>query len=345
MSEPKRPVVVVGAGIIGLSIAWRAAQRGFRVTVFDKGRLGGEASWAGAGMLAPGGEAEEACEFTSLLLESRRMYPAFVRELGGGIDYQECGALDVAYSAEELAALETRAARQQAAGISSHVVTSEEVREKWPLVSRDGLAGARFYPEDAIVNPRDVVARLAERCRELEVDLVEQQQIESVRAGDEITVIAAGAWSGSIRVESAPPLPSSEPVKGHLIGYREPVGTCPTIVRHGPAYFLQRANGLLIAGASVEHAGFDRSISRKIQRDLQTTAERVFPHLASRDPDEVWTGFRPGPESLRLGSWHAPDLLLAYGHFRNGILLAPVTAERIADLIAVTRTRSRGGTA
>lgn len=333
MSEKKRAVVVIGGGIIGLSIAWRAAQRGFRVTVFDQGGLGGEASWAGAGMLAPGGEAEEASAFTSLLLESRRLYPAFVGELGGAIDYQECGALDIAYSAEEFAELEHRAASQESAGILSRPVCVEEVRQKWPHVQAEGVAGARFYPDDAVVNPRDLVACLIERCRELGVELVEEHRIESVRASDDITVIAAGAWSSSIVAEGAPPLPVSEPVKGHLIGYREPIGTCPTIVRHGARYFLQRANGLLIAGASVEHIGFNRAIAPEIKTNLQDGAARVFPHLTDREPDEVWTGFRPGPERLQIGPWHSPNLLLAYGHYRNGILLAPVTAERIAGLL------------
>jgi glycine oxidase len=144
-------------------------------------------------------------------------------------------------------------------------------------------------------------------------------------------ILAAGAWSSEIEVQGVPPLPRSEPVRGHLIGYRQPTETLTTIVRHGHHYFLQRANGLLIAGASVEHAGWERNIDAEIVRGLERAAARVLPHLGETTPCEVWNGFRPGAERLHMGPWHAPELLLAYGHFRNGILLAPTTADRISQ--------------
>lgn len=330
------------------------AQSGFSVTVFEKGAFGKEASWAGAGMLAPGGELEESTPFATLALESRRLYPGFVHELeqaaAQSIDFQERGALDLAYSQDELALLEARAETQIALGIVSKPLSSDQITTFWPHVRRAALAGGRFYPDDAIVDPRDVVSALLEACRRLNVRLVPDCIVTRAVVGEgcvelrtqqgiaewDFVVVAAGAWSSSIDIEGVPPLPACGPVRGHLIGYPQPAHTCPTIIRHGHTYLLQRANGLLIAGASVERAGFDRQIDRQAADALASQAGFVFPHLAETTPAETWLGFRPGSDCLRLGSWHSTRLLLAYGHYRNGILLAPATAQRMAALLTAS---------
>jgi len=334
-----------------MSIAWKLAQSGWHVTVFDKGSIGGEASWAGAGMLAPGGEIEAPSPFATLAIESRKQYGDFVRELqqmtSVPIDYQECGALDLAYSQQDLDEIETRATRQAAIGISSKPVSPKDVPKFWPRVRADDLLGARFYRDDAIVNPRDVVAALVQACKRLPVTLVPQcavSRVESSSYGAALhstrsmehfraAVIAAGAWSSEIEVAGAPPLPPVEPIKGHLIGFDQPEHTCSTILRHRHTYLLQRANGLLIVGASVEHAGFNREIRHAVAADLANAASTVLPHLAETSPSQVWTGFRPLSDELRLGQWHSQALYLAYGHYRNGILLAPATAMRLTNEI------------
>ncbi len=341
-------IAIAGAGIIGMSLAWRLAQSGWQVSVFDKGEIGGESSWAGAGMLSPGGEIEGPSRIATLATESRKLYCEFVRELeqssGLAIDYQECGALDLAYSQEEMGALEVRAARQAGMGIPSKSLTTAYVSTFWPRVQTSGLVGARFYPEDAIVNPREVVAALEAACRKNSVSVTPRCPVSRVEVSDaavkihaangietyKAVVIAAGAWSDSITATGVPAPPVSEPVKGHLIGYLQPAQTCNTIVRCGHTYLLQRANGLLIAGASVEHVGFDRAIQPEMVAHLTAQAGHVFPHLLETMPSEVWTGLRPGGDAPHIGSWHSPRLYLAYGHYRNGILLAPVTAQRLA---------------
>jgi glycine oxidase len=313
--------------------------------------MGGEASWAGAGMLAPGGEMDEASELTTLAIESRRIYPAFVRELtqasGFAIDFQEMGAVDLAYSAEELSALEARAARQAGIGIESKAVRTARVAAFWPRVRTEGLVGARFYPGDGLVNPREVVVALCAVCKKLGVRLVQNCGVRSVadsgssaqivtEQGTEAArcvVMAAGAWSGSIAV-SPVGIPASAPVKGHLVGYQQPSQTCNTIVRHGHAYLMQRSSGLLIVGASVEHVGFDRQVDAGVASQLSAAAGFVMPHLLETTPTETWVGFRPGSDRLHLGRWESGSVYLAYGHYRNGILLAPVTAERLADEIS-----------
>jgi glycine oxidase len=344
-------IAIVGAGIIGLSVAWRLSQAGRRVTVFDKGYSGKEASWAGAGMLSPGGEVDEASEFGRLLVESRSLYREFVGELrhesGLPIDYQECGALELAYSAAEMEAIDARAAAQAKLGINSKAVPAADVRAFWPRVRADALTGARFYPADAIVNSRDLVAALQAACTNRGVALREQAPVRKLTVRGENTlvqsqreesfdsvVVAAGAWSSGLVVEGVPPLPLVEPVKGHLIGYQQPPQTCDTIVRHGHNYLLQRANGMLIAGASVEHSGFDRAIQPDLVKSLAERAAFVLPHLADTTPTDVWIGFRPGSDRVRIEPWHSQRLHLAYGHFRNGILLAPVTADRIVAMLA-----------
>jgi len=348
--NPASPsVAVIGGGIIGMSIAWRLARQDARVTVFDRSTVGGESSWAAAGMLAPGGEVQDASPLASLAMESRALYPAYVRELetasGLAIDYQECGGLDLAYSSEEWDRLETRAAQQSALGIESKPLSAKQLKTFWPRIEGTDLAGGRFYPGDAIVNPREVVIALAAACHKRGVEVRQHSpvthlavranavEIESNGERTEYTaaVLATGAWSSAIPLTGVPSLPAAYPVKGHLIGYHQPAQTCNTILRHGHTYLLQRANGLLIAGASVEHVGFDRNIEPARVAALTSAAAAVLPHLSETIPTETWIGFRPGSEEIHLGPWHSPRFHIAYGHFRNGILLAPLTAERITS--------------
>ncbi len=344
-------IAIAGGGIIGLSAAWRLAQRGFRVSLFDQSTLGSEASWAGAGMLAPGGEIDEPSELAAMALESRRIYPKFVRELeresGLAIDFQELGAIDLAYSAEELTALEGRAAKQEALGIASQPVARDRVTAFWPRVRREGLVGARFYPGDGLVNPRQVATALSAACLRLGVRLVENCRVAEISDGGlavevntaqgvqihQAALVAAGAWSGSIAFNSLP-LPASWPVRGHLLGYRQPAQTCQTIIRHAHTYLMQRSSGLLIAGTSVETVGFDRQVDPQIVSEISSAAGFVMPHLLETSPSESWVGFRPASEQLQLGRWQSGNVYVAYGHYRNGILLAPLTADRLAAEIS-----------
>ncbi len=357
-SSPNLSIAVAGAGIIGLSLAWRLAQDGFSVTVFDSGAIGAEASWAGAGMLAPGGEIDAPSTLAALAIESRRIYPAFVRELEEAtelaIDFQECGALELAYTPDEWSELQEKARRQAELGVESKVITAERLKAFWPRVNGENVAGALFYPGDAIVNPRELVAALLVACRQLGVEVAERCAVraadisetsvvlETARSAShfDALVIAAGAWSSSIRVSGVAPLPSAEPVKGHLIGYQQPDQTCNTIVRHRHTYLLQRANGLLIAGASVEHVGWNRTIDDAIVTSLAQRASLVLPHLAETTLSESWIGFRPASDDLHLEAWHSKRLYLAYGHYRNGILLSPITAQTLSRLVSANlRTR------
>jgi glycine oxidase len=328
-------VIIAGAGIIGLSCAWRLAQRGLRVTVFDAGQAAREASWAGAGMLAPGGEILAESAFTEMALRSLRQFPDFVGELEEetkrSIDYRRSGAVEVALTDDEAETLTGRAARQEELGIHSEVCR----HNGWP---------ARFYPDDAVVDPRDVTRALLIACRARGVVIHECEPVVQVSTSghavhttsdeyrDSGAVIAAGAWSSDL----FPRLPRTSPVRGHLIGYRVAPGLLDPILRHGHTYLLQRRSGLLVAGSSTEHVGFDRSIDAGITEDIHRRAAGLLPALGPLQASERWNGFRPGIDAAgpAIGRIAGTSVWTAFGHYRNGILLAPETARAIAESVA-----------
>jgi glycine oxidase len=157
-------------------------------------------------------------------------------------------------------------------------------------------------------------------------------------------VLAAGAWSSEITV-AAHSLPRAYPVRGHLIGFRLAAGSLDPILRHGHTYLLQRGGGFTIAGTSSEHVGFDRTLDPAIAAAIHSRAAQVLPVLAGLRPEERWLGFRPAAEcdTPVLGRAGDHPLWLAYGHYRNGILMAPATAERVArEIRANSGTGSSG---
>ena len=328
-------MIVVGAGIIGLSCAWRLAQKGVEVRIFESGHAAREASWAGAGMLAPGGELTEASPLTRMALDSLGQYPDFVAELqelsGLTIDYQRCGAMEPAFTESEAAALENRALRQIALGIRSEPVTHKN------------SISARFYPDDQLVAPRDVTSALRIACLRGGVSIHEYEPVtELIQDGsgvrtnrgeylDDSVLIAAGAWSSCLR----PGLPAAVPVRGHLISWRPERPLINSILRHGHTYLLQRRDTELIAGSSTEYVGFDRAIDEQTVSDIHSRAAQLLPELAALPPVDRWIGFRPGIDGgiPAVGRIEGTTIWTAYGHYRNGILLAPETARMIAESV------------
>jgi len=349
-------VAVVGGGIIGASIAWRLAQRGLRVTLLEAARLGGEASWAGAGMLAPGGEVTSESPWSRLALDSWRAYGDYVEELENEsrekIDYRVCGAVEPAYSEAEWSELVERAEHQELLGIPSLPLTPDEAVRRAPPLNPVGLVGARWYPADAIVNPRDAMKALHIALKQRGVAVRENVRVTAMTAdaqGIRLTagdaaieagagVLAAGAWAGAIRIAIDGQRwggPRAYPIRGHLVGFELPPGTLSPLVRWNHTYLAQRASGLLIAGASEEEVGFDRNIDAGIAAAIRQRARRLAPGLVDGPPTTIWTGFRPAAEGKLpvLGPMAGSRLFAAYGHYRNGILMAPGTARLIADSI------------
>ncbi len=306
----EKDVLIIGGGIVGCSIAWRAAQKGFRVKVVDAGRIGGESSWAGAGMLAPGGEVEgDDSPWARWSVESLALYPAFCEELtvesGVAIDFAVTGAREYG----DLAALQKRAEKQRLIGIPSSV-------------ENDHLA----YPADAVVNPRDVVAAAREACVRRGVEFVENAGVSGVPVFDGWVVLTAGAWSSQLLPEA----PATFPVKGHLLGYWMDPGTLGPIYRRGHHYILQRQSGFVIAGSTTECVGFDRTVDPGAVEALHRETKLVVGDALPDSPSESWIGFRPGAHGDPVVRREAGRRLwLAYGHYRNGILNAPVTARMV----------------
>lgn len=350
MKEVINDVVVVGAGIIGSSIAWRLAQQRMRVAVIEAGVLGGEASSAGAGMLAPGGEIEERTAWAEMALESLAMYPAYVQELqeqsGIPIDYRRPGGIDLAFTDEEWTALEQRSRRQTEIGIISQLLTRAEIARMCPEVTADrGL----LYPNDALVDPVQVMCALRRVLEQLGVELLEHRRVQGILPKkNSVTVdtehgpvvgrhavLAAGAWSGGITVQGYQQA-ASFPVKGHLTGYDLPAGSLGPILRREHTYILQRSNGFTVAGSTAERVGFDHEIDLEKVEDIRRRAEALYPRLAGVTPSRTWVGLRPATSALvpEIGRLPDSNLWLAYGHYRNGILLAPGTARKLASSIS-----------
>jgi glycine oxidase len=325
-------MIIVGAGIIGLSCAWALARAGRRVTVFDKGAAAREASWAGAGMLAPGGEFEADSEAARMAVRSLKMYPGFVEELaeetGIEIDFRRCGAIELG-SEEELSRV---AALRAALGIQSR-----------PCPHRG--QPARFYPGDALVDPRQLTEALILACKPRGVSVREHEAVvriaenglfvETAQAryeDDEGVVIAAGAWSSGLYKG----LPETRPVRGHLVSWRMAPGFLPSILRGGGTYAMQRSSGVVIAGSSTEEVGFQRAIDEGVVGDIVRRAEALVPELRGVPVFERWNGFRPGVagEGPVIGRVPGTAVFLAFGHYRNGILLAPETGRILAELLA-----------
>jgi glycine oxidase len=323
----RHSVAIAGAGIIGASIGWRLAQAGMDVTLFDAGVWGGEASSAAAGMLSPGGEFDKPSRWFDLGIEGMRRYPAFVDELrvetGLPIDFRISGGTQVASSETEREEARCRAEFQSFAGIRVEMTP-------------EGL----FYPEDGFVDPSDLLRALRSACDAHKVRVMERHPVREIESTDYFaTVIAAGAWSGQIRVthrKQAVAIPGAVPVKGHLIGFEWEPGTLGPMRRHGHTYVLQRSNGFTVAGSTEEQVGFDRRVDPALCEDIRRRAARLCPALDHMTPSRRWIGFRPRPADESgpyIGRVPNTNIWLAYGHYRNGILLAPLTAEQIAGEI------------
>jgi len=308
-------------------------------------------------MLAPGSEISSQSGWSELALESHAAYEAFVKELsletGLGIDYRACGAVELAHDESEWRLLRLRAQDQKVLGIASAFLTPEQTVALLPNLSPRGLLGSVHYPKDAIVDPCHIMKCLRKALISRGVRLIENRPVKSIDVAGagvcletddgksvnaDAAVIAAGAWSGEIPVvgpKGAEPKPGTFPVRGHLVAYRLPPNTLGPIVRHGHTYLLQRSDGRLIGGASQEQVGFDRQIDAATVAGIHRSVSQLLPGILPEAPEESWIGFRPAtagfvPEIRRLEN---TPVWIAYGHFRNGILLAPATAARITSQI------------
>jgi glycine oxidase len=350
-------VVVVGGGVVGLCCAWRLTERGARVAVLDRSEPPAGATRVAAGMLAPIGElAFGEPELLRMTVAAAERYPAFVAELeaasGTSTGYARHGALHIALDRDEAAELRRVHDLQRSLGLGAEWLPPRRCRDLEPGLT-PSFNGGVHAPEEAVIDPRRMsaalLAALADRGAEVRSGaavtgaLLDGGRIEGVRtaAGEELragtVLLAGGAWSGTAEWLPEPARPPVRPVKGQILELRAPDGEapCQRIVASERVYLVPRPDGRLIAGATTEERGFDSTVTAGGMHELLREAYRLLPDVAEMELVEAMAGLRPGtPDNLPLiGSGVLDGLVLACGHYRNGILLAPLTGDAVADLL------------
>lgn len=318
-------VAVVGGGVVGLAVAWRLRRRGCAVTVYDPAP-GTGASDVAAGMLAPAGEASYGeGDLVALLVESARRWPAFAGSLGADVGYRADGALLVARTGDDLAELERLLRLHSTLGMPVEPLRASEIREREPLLS-PRLRGGAFVKGDASVDPRRVVAALLATG----IPVVRRPVTDLSTVDGDVVVVAAGRDSGALTG-----LPV-RPVKGQLLRLAGPHPLCHTVRGHVDGrgvYLVPRTGGEVVVGATSEERT-DPVVTAGAVLDLLRAAVDLVPALAEYALCETRYGFRPGtPDNAPCIGWLRPGVLVATGHYRNGVLLAPVTADVVADLV------------
>jgi glycine oxidase len=353
----KPRVAVIGAGVVGLGIAWRLAARGALVEVFDRGAAGAAATHAAAGMLAACAEAEPGEEaLVALGRESQARWPSFAAELlqASGIDVElrTEGTLVVALTADDQARLRHLLVFQHKLGLPLQWITPAQTRHREPHLAGK-LAGAVWSPEDHQVDNRKLASALRVAAQRMGAIIHEHRPVKEISIGGgradgviladdtriaaDVTVLAAGAWSRGVAGLPQALRPPVRPVKGQMIALRmDPAAPLLHHVVWAPGvYLVPRRDGRLLVGATVEERGFDASLTAGGLLTLLEAAWRTVPSVEELPVQEMWVGHRPGSrdDAPILGRGPVDGLIYATGHHRNGILLAPVTADAIARLV------------
>lgn len=358
-SEQPRDLLVVGGGVIGLSVAWRARQQGMDVTVLERDGLGEGTSRVAAGMLAPVAEVEFGSAGRRLLdlgLRSVQLWPGFAAELaersGVEIDLRRTGTLLLARDEDEARELERQLAFRESLGLDVRRLAPSAARELEPALA-PVLRLALEVPDDHAVDPRPVLAALRRACEIEGVVLRERAPVERVEcqdgrvsavrlAGGErlaagTLVLAAGPWSEAIEGLPAAARVPVRPVKGQIMRLRDPggPGLLERVVRFEGGYLVPRGDGRYVLGATVEERGFALGAMAGGVYELLRDAHELVPGVAELEIEELSVGMRPGtPDNLpAIGAGSLRGLVWATGHYRNGILLAPLTAELVVDLV------------
>jgi glycine oxidase len=364
-SDQRVDVLVVGGGIVGLAVAWRARQRGLSVTLLERGECGQATSRIAAGMLAPVMEVEfgdAGRRVLELGLRSAELWPSFAEELaaatGVELPLMSTGALFLARDDDEARELERKLAFRESLGLRVQRLRPSEARELEPALAPT-MRLALSAPDDHSVDPRVVLAALRRAC-ELEGVAVREHaavaQIELDRAGKRVDgaslqdgerfsaaalVLAAGPWSGELDglpVDARLPV---RPVKGQILRLRDPSGPglLRRAVRFEGGYLLPRADGRYVLGGTVEERGFDLAPTAGAAYEMLREAREIVPGVSELEIEELSVGLRPcTPDNApAIGSGTLEGLTWATGHYRNGILLAPLTAELVAGVLEGAR--------
>jgi len=358
-------VLIAGGGIIGLSCAFEAARRGKRVTVVEPNGFGGQASGAAAGMLAPYSEnTEQPDAFFELCRYSLERYEQWVADVeyasGDQVEWMRTGSLNIAFHEADVLPMQTRLIWQNARGARAELVEGAALRKLEPRLTERAAAGLYCPVESHVFAPK-LVAALFEACRRLGVQLIENAgsivsadcgrssslsasasaggvsltTASGIRYEADRLVLCAGAWSGAYE-QALGFAPDVHPIRGQICSFEAPITDVRHMVFTSQAYWVGKQNGTIVCGASEDVSGFDTTVTaRGIDRLLRAT-DRTFPFLAGKPTVKRWAGLRPATRDGRplIGVPDgSPNVIVAAGHYRNGILLSPGTAYIVGDLL------------
>jgi glycine oxidase len=347
------PVVIVGGGVMGCAAAHELSRRGLEVVVLERSVPGAEASSAAAGILGAQVEAHHAGPLTELGLLSLELYPALVKDLekssGVAVGYRRSGVLKVAYDRATLGRLSRDQGWQKKRGLPVTQLTRKALAEREPALSNE-LAGGLWFERDATLDPRALlsalriaaekagarfrsgsfVKRVAEQAGRVSgVELDDGSLVEGSHV-----VLAAGSWS-SLVAHAAVDSPRVVPARGQIVELRTSVPLLDAIVFGPDCYVVPRADGRLLIGSTLEFVGFRREVTAGAVAQLLAAAIRLVPELAQAELSSTWSSFRPytKDELPLLGPTQTAGLIWMSGHYRNGILLAPISAKIVASCV------------
>ena len=353
-------MVIVGGGIIGGSIAFDLARRNLRVAVLDRQELMHEASWAAAGMLSPAPDCPAAIPLVPLARASLAMYAKFVGEVedasGAGTGYRTGGAVEVICHGDVQRELSTLVALHHGLGLSCEALPLDDIQKMEPELGRNVQAAA-LLPDECSIEPRRLTAAMlaaaasenAELCPGVEVNslCIDGKKCVGVKSsGGEIfhaaqVVLAAGCWSS--RIPEAAAFAPTAPVRGQMAALRYFGNPIRHVLRSEHGYIVPRGSEspqTVVVGSTLENVGYEKRVTSGGIEKILSAANELVPGLAGAEIIETWSGLRPGtPDQLPiLGPAEIDGLVLATGHYRNGILLAPITAKLVGEWIADRRT-------
>ena len=353
---PPRDVVIVGAGIIGCAVGHELARRGASVEIIDDRTAGMGATQASAGVLAPFIEARKDGPLLELTARSLELFDGFVHTVqaqsGCGFQYQRTGTIDVATTRDALAGIEAAADWLVRRGVAAELLAGAALLKREPSLSTEVIGGL-FVPSHGFVAAGELTRAVAVAARRCGARLIEHDRVRRLSlSGSEVhiettrghlsadaVVVAAGSWAGQIEIEGAEPLPV-RPVRGQLLqlGWSAPQLRCVTWSER--CYLVPWQDGTVLVGATVEEAGFDERTTLAGVGDLIDAACELIPHAWTASLIAAKVGLRPAtPDQLPIigPSAAMPQVVYATGHFRNGILLAPLTATLVADAMLESR--------
>jgi glycine oxidase len=344
-------VVIAGAGLIGGSIALELALAGMKVGLYDSREPGREASWASAGMISPAPESPAMIPFMPMSLGSVALYPELIRRVqdltGKNVGYRKDGALDAILTGDVQEELSTIIALQHGVGLRAEALSAEQARELEPALTEE-IEAAIFRPDEALLDNRIFTDAVLEAARIKGAQIFAGNGavaiwkeggrskgliLEQGRAEAKWTIVAAGCFSA--RIEGVATYAPVFPAKGQMVALR-----CESVsLRHvlwvDHTYLVPRNDGRIIAGSTIERTGFDRDVTAGGIQKILSGAMLLVPALEKARIDETWAGLRPdSPDHLPIiGPTDVDGLLMATGHFRSGILLAPITARLIGEWV------------